>query len=340
VAAPHSSTRPLPGPQRLQQMHFSFAAERILSASLQLDVFSLIAAGRQSAAEIAAAAHASERGTRMLLDALVAFELLAKRDGLYELTGDAERYLVKGSPEYMGAMLETNHMWEQWGRLAEIVRQGKSSRTINQQEVAEEFFPILIRSLHITNREPARRLAAHLVRPGEKAGLRILDIGCGSGIWSLTVAAADSQARVSALDFPKVLETTRQFVAAESLSDRYEFLRGDFRTFHFPERKFDLAILGNIVHGENETQARRLFADLHRTLDSGGRLAIIDMIPNDERTGPPFALIFALNMLVHSDEGDTYTLSQYRRWLADAGFAAIETADIASHSPAIIATKP
>ncbi|HVB99054.1 MAG TPA: class I SAM-dependent methyltransferase [Candidatus Dormibacteraeota bacterium] len=339
MSAPHSSSRPLPGPQRFQQMHFSFAAERVLSASLQLNVFSTIAAGKQSATEIAAATGASERGMRMLLNALVAFELLGKRDGAYELTADAERYLVRESPDYMGAMFESDEMWDTWKNLAEAVRLGASPRSINRHEVAEAFFPTLIRTLHISNREPARRLAAQIVRPGATAGLRVLDIGCGSGVWSLAVAAADPEARVVALDLPKVLESTRRFVAAESMSERYEFIPGDFQDFEYPAGKFDLAILGNIVHAENETRTRRLFSQIHRALGPAGRLAIIDMIPNEERTGPPFPVLFALNMLLHTDEGNTYTMSQYGNWLAGAGFAGVETVDIASHSPAIVATK-
>ena len=66
---------------------------------------------------------------------------------------------------------------------------------------------------------------------------------------------------------------------------------------------------------------------------------MIDMVPNDERTGPPFPVIFALNMLVHTAEGDTYTLAEYRAWLQEAGFAKVETADIGSHSPLIVASK-
>ncbi|HVB32947.1 MAG TPA: methyltransferase [Patescibacteria group bacterium] len=340
MSAPQSSGRPIPGPQRLQQMHFALASERVLAASLELSLFPIIATGKQSAAEIAAAAEASERGTRMLLDALVGFELLTKQNGAYRLTPDAERYLVRGSPDYMGAVYENNAMWENWSHLTEAVRVGKSPHSASRPEIAQEFFPVLIRTLHIANREPARQLAAWLAGPGEKRAMRVLDIGCGSGVWSLAVAAANPEARVTAFDFPKVLESTRRFVAAESLGDRYEFLAGDFRTFDFPGKQFDLAMLGNIVHGENETQARRLFAQIHRTLGAGGRLAIIDMIPNEERTGPLFPLLFALNMLLHTDEGDTYTLDQYRRWLTEAGFAKVETVDIASASPAIVATKP
>jgi ubiquinone/menaquinone biosynthesis C-methylase UbiE len=339
VSEPNRGGVPLTGPQRLQQMHFSFAAERVLSTSLKFNVYSHIAAGKKTAAEIAAAAGASERGMRMLLDAAAALELLVKREGRYELTPDAARYLVRESPEYMGTFLASDRLWEMWGHLAEAVREGKSQHSASQQEVAEDFFPVLVRTLHITNSEPARRLAAQLVPLTGKSGPRVLDIGCGSAVWSIAIAKADPQARITAFDYPKVLETTRQFAEREGVGDRAEYLPGDLRAANFPERSYDVAILGNIVHGEGEASAHDLFARIHRALDSGGRLAIIDMIPNDERTGPPFALLFALNMLVNTDQGDTYTLTQYREWLTGAGFARVETLDIGSHSPAIVVTK-
>jgi ubiquinone/menaquinone biosynthesis C-methylase UbiE len=320
-------------------MHFSFAAERVLSASLQIDVYSPIAAGKHTAAEIAAAAGASERGTRMLLDALAGFELLTKREGRYELSADAARYLVRGNPEYLGTFLASDRLWNAWGHLADAVREGKPTLSSSQKEVAEDFFPVLVRTLHITNSEPAQHLAARLLCPGAKRGLRVLDIGCGSGVWSIAIAKADSEARVTAFDYARVLETTRQYVERDGVGSRYEFEPGNLREAEFPERRFDLVILGNIVHGEGEASARDLFARIHRALDAGGRLAIIDMIPNEERTGPLFALLFALNMLVNTDAGGTYTLSEYRTWLTAAGFARIETLDIQSHSPAIVATK-
>jgi ubiquinone/menaquinone biosynthesis C-methylase UbiE len=196
-----------------------------------------------------------------------------------------------------------------------------------------------VRTLHISNSEPAQKLAVQLVA-GSEGGLRVLDIGCGSAVWSIAVAKADPKARITAFDYPKVLESTRQFVEREGVVGRAEYMAGDLRVAQFPERGYDLAILGNIVHGEDEPTSRDLFARIHRALDAGGRLAIIDMIPNDERTGPPFPLLFALNMLVNTDQGDTYTLTQYREWLTAAGFTHVETLDIGSHSPAIVATKP
>lgn len=328
-----------PGPELLLQMSFSFIPSRLLSAALNLDVFSNIAKGSHTAAEVASAAGASERGMRMLLDALAGLQLLIKQAGGYQLTPLAEQFLVRSSPSYMGTMMENEQVWESWSQLAEVVRTGKPASRVEAQAKAEEFFPMLVRSLHVLNTEPARRLAETLVAGDAKKGLSVLDVACGSGIWGISVAEADAQAHVTAQDFPGVFNVTKEFIKRHNLEDRFDFLPGNLREVDFGSERFDVALLGNIVHSEGERSSRELFKRLHQALRPGGRIVIIDMIPNDERTGPPFALFFALNMLVNTEEGSTYTLAEYTEWLKEAGFSRVETVDIGSHSPAIIGFK-
>jgi ubiquinone/menaquinone biosynthesis C-methylase UbiE len=326
-------------PEALLQMSFSFAPSRVLSAGLQLAVFSHVAAGKKSVAEIAQAAEASERGMRMLLDALVSLQLLIRKGDGYELTPMAAEYLVRDGENYIGAMMETDMTWDAWGQLANVVRTGKPPRRIEDQETAEQFFAVLVRSLHVMNREPARRAAEALGAGTTHRGLRVVDVACGSGIWGIAIAEADPAARITAQDFPGIFNVTKEYLKRHGVADRYDFLPGDLKQVDFGENRFDLAILGNIVHSEGEASSRDLFKRLHRALASGGRISIVDMIPNDERTGPPFPLFFALNMLINTETGGTYTLSEYADWLTDAGFVRVETADIGSHSPLIIAHK-
>jgi hypothetical protein len=188
-------------PEVLFQMSFSFAPSRILSAGLQLSVFSHIASGRRTVAEIAQAAQASERGMSMLLDALVSLQLLTREGDGYELTPLSAEYLVRDGENYIGAMMETDMVWEAWGQLANVVRTGKPPRRVEDQEVAEQFFAVLVRSLHVMNREPARRAAAALGAGTTHKGMRVVDVACGSGIWGIAVAEADNEARITAQDF-------------------------------------------------------------------------------------------------------------------------------------------
>src|SRR5947209_1155607 len=336
-----TNTRPqTPSPlEQLMQMNFSFAPARVLTTALQLGVFSHLAAGRTTVAEVAGAAESSERGTRMILDALVGFQLLTKSGERYELTPHARQYLVRESADYVGGMTESGALLEAWSHLTDCVRTGEPFRKVEGQAEAENFFPMLVRTLHIVNREPAQRTAEALGAGRDSKGLRVLDVACGSGIWGISFAEADTEARVTAQDFSGVLPTTREYVRRHGLKERFDYLPGDLKEVDFGEARYDLAILGNIVHSEGEQSSRDLFRRLNYALRPGGRIVVIDMIPNDARTAPPYALVFAINMLINTETGDTYTLAEYTRWLNDAGFPRVETADIGSHSPAVIGHK-
>jgi ubiquinone/menaquinone biosynthesis C-methylase UbiE len=345
MSAPASSTaaseRPATDAAALMQIQFSFAASRILLTALELDVFAPLASGEKTAAEMVDATGYSARGLPMLLDALVPLGLLAKRADRYALTPLSEHCLVKGKPAYIGAALVQPHrrMLASWDQLAESVRTGKPLSVVEEQKAAEEFFPDLVRWLHVSNAEAARRLAEALRSKTPKNPV-VLDVACGSGIWSISFAQAEPTAQVIANDYPKVLETvTRGYVEREGVSARYRYAPGDIKEIQLPAESCDLILLGNIVHSEGVAASRAIFRKCFELLKPGGQVAIIDMIPNDERTGPPFALIFALNMLVNTATGSTYTLPEYRSWLAEAGFGEVTTVDVASHSPVIVARK-
>lgn len=323
-------------PEPILQMAFSFAPERVLHATLTLNVYSHIAGGHHSAADIAGAAEASERGMKMLLDAAAVFGLINKQGDSYDLTPMAQTFLVRESPAYIGAMIEDPTLWNMWADLAECVKRGEGGWQVQEQHAAESFFPTLIKSLHVLGYMPAQRMTQMLKLP---SGAHVLDVACGSAAWSIPFAEADSAARLTLQDYPGVLEHTKGYLTRHNVIERCDFLPGNLREVDFGEAQFDAAILGNIVHSEGPEHSQNLFNKLHRALKPGGKIVIVDMIANDDRTGPPFALIFALNMLVASKEGGTYSIAEYTDWLQGAGFSNVETLDVGIHSPLVVATK-
>lgn len=339
MASPHLGAGAALDSQPLMQLWFGFAPSYVLHAAVELDVFSHIAAGNGTASEVARAARASERGTRMLLDALTGLDLLAKRDGRYDLTPLAAEYLVRGRPNYAVGIVETGEPLASWHGLSESIRTGKPQRPVNQQAEGERFFSVLVRSLHVFNREQGRRLAEALGAGRTRSGLHVLDVACGSGVWGIAFAEADPRSRVTAQDFPGLLGLTREYAQRHGVEGQYEFLPGDLNDVDLGASRFDAAILGHIVHSEGEKASRALLRRVHRALKPGGRVAVLDMVPNDERTGPPFPLFFALNMLVQTTQGDTYTLAEYTRWLNEAGFTTVETVEVGGPSPAIVAAR-
>ncbi|MDE3179980.1 MAG: methyltransferase domain-containing protein [Acidobacteriota bacterium] len=326
----------------LAQMNFSMAPSCVLRAAVQLGFFSLIAAGKTSAAEIASEAKCSERGTRMILNALCSFELLSKKAGRYALHPAVAQHLVRNSSDYMGYLFENDEIWHLWSTLGEIVRTGRPTLQAGpdqQTAQAEKFFSNLVRSLHIMNREPALRLAQAVGAGTEHKGMHVLDVACGSGVWGIAIAEADQDAKVTFQDLPAVLKVTAEFLDHHHMAGKHDFLPGDLNHIEFGDSRFDLAVLGNICHSEGEKDSRRLISHIFRALRPQGRIAIIETMPNEDRTGPVFPLVFALNMLVHTQEGDTFTLSEFTAWLKEAGFGVVTTADIGLNSPAIFATK-
>ncbi len=308
-------------------------------AAVQLGVFPPLTEGPKSADEVAAAIDCSPRGTRMLLDALTALELLDKRGNGYELAPIADEYLIPGRPSYFGSMFESEIGWRAWGMLADAVRTGAPPLRIATEAGAAEFFPKLLPSLHVLHQEPARRMSEALGIGSSLRGAATLDLGAGSGVWGIAVAAADPEAHVTAQDFPALLEITKQYVEERSLAQQFSYLPGDLSDLELNDSAYDLILMGNVLHSAGEDRSRKLLHRVYRALRPGGRVAVVEVIPNELRSAPPAALLFALSMLLYSDQGDVFTAAELTAWLSEAGFAHVSSIDIGTSSPLLVGVK-
>jgi ubiquinone/menaquinone biosynthesis C-methylase UbiE len=310
-----------------------------LAAAVELDLFSRIAEGKNTAQKIAAAAGTAEPATRRLLDALVAVGYLKKSAQAYRLTPGAAEYLVRGKPLYMGDNAQLGKMLAAaWSMLPEVVRSGRPLNPGASERDRQEFFAKLVPALFANNFNAASAAVARLT-PKEKAGIkRILDLGAGSAAWSIPLARALRKARVTVVDYPAVARVAREYTERWGVGDKYDYVEGDFNQVEFGSG-FDLAILGHILHGGAPEWARDLLRRCCAALSPGGMLLIAEFVPNDERTGPEIALLFGLNMLINTEAGDVYTMREYREWLKDAGFRKVTTIAAPHVSPLILATK-
>jgi SAM-dependent methyltransferase len=144
---------------------------------------------------------------------------------------------------------------------------------------------------------------------------------------------------VTVVDYPEVTPVARQFTERFGVADRYDYTEGNLREIDFGRDKYDLVILGHIIHSEGEKWGKKLIKKSFRALRDDGLLLIAEMVPNDTRSGPVLPLLFGLNMIVHTEQGDVFTMRQYREWLKEAGFKRITTIDAPGPSPLILATK-
>lgn len=313
---------------------------RTLVAGVELDVFRHIAAGKRTVKDIAESAGASPRGMASLLDALTAIGYLRKAGSRYGLQPVSAAFLVPGGKAYVGAMAHALSLtWDAWKNLSEAVRSGRSAEAVDVAEKGKKFFPKLVASIFPGNYAAATVAVSGFSQKDRRNIHNILDVAAGSGAWSLAFAKAIPEARVTALDFPEMTPITRGFTDKIGVAARYEYLEGDLRQVDFGKNKYDLAILGHIIHSEGEKHGKELLAKCHAALRPGGKLLIAEYVPNDARTGPAMPLLFGLNMLLQTEEGNVFTLRDYRTWLKAAGFGKVAVVPVPPPTTVIIATR-
>jgi 2-polyprenyl-3-methyl-5-hydroxy-6-metoxy-1,4-benzoquinol methylase len=181
-------------------------------------------------------------------------------------------------------------------------------------------------------------LAAALGIAKATGPVSVLDLAAGSGVWSIVLAQRSPQVRVTAVDWPAVLTVTRRVAERHAVADRYRFVAGDLATADFGSGH-DVATLGHILHSEGVERSRALVRKTATALRPGGTIAIAEWLVNEERTGPPPGLIFAVNMLVNTEHGDTWSFGEIRRRLEEAGFVKARTLQCRGVSPLILAEK-
>jgi SAM-dependent methyltransferase len=336
------SGAPAVTPERIMQMGFGYAPPLIIEAAIRNKVFDTLDTGPRTIAELSRENGASERGLRIVMDALVGLEFLARdAEGRYSLTPESAAFLVSGKPAYRGGMFQhtVSQILKSWMQLGEIVQTGQPALALNQQETGASFFAEFVEALFANGYPAALALGEALKLNELPQPVKILDIAAGSGVWSIGVAQKTPGAQITAVDFPEVLPGTRRVCARFGLDDQLKCIAGDLLEVDFGAG-YQVATLGHILHCEGRDWGRALLKKVYAALAPGGAIAIAEMIPNDDRTGPPFPLVFAVNMLVNTQNGDTYTFGEMSQWLTEAGFTDCRLLEVPAPSPLILATKP
>ncbi len=280
----------------------------ITGAAVKAGIFEALKDRSLTLGELAAVTGSNQRALWTVTEALVSLGCLEHEKGKLRLTRECHSVLYdKESPRYQGfAFMHTYHLLPRWLELPNILKTGKPAQ---KKESTDEHRSFIEAMSHYA-REDADRIAGYCLR-GLPAELEVLDIGGGP----LTIARAFALngAKVTILDLPEVVDMMEPEVEPGL---RVRMVKGDF-TESLPEGPFDLAYLGNICHIFGEIENRKLFKDVAGILKKGGRIIVNDFIRG---TGPGPAL-FAVNMLVNTDTGGTWTYEQYRTWLEDAGYS-------------------
>ncbi len=293
-----------------------------LRAAIELDLFSQVAAGRHTAAELAEACRAAPRGIRILSDYLAILGLLHKAGDRYELTADARVFLDRASPGYVGdaaRFLLAPQLRESFHQLTAAVRRGGTA--VSDEGTVSPDNPIWVEfawAMAPLMQMPAR-LLADLVGGDAGQPLRILDVAAGHGFFGITIAERYRQAHVTALDWPNVLAVAEENARRAGLAGRYALLPGSAFAVDWGG-PYDLVLLTNFLHHFDLPTCAELAARAYAALGPGGRALTLEFIPEPDRITPPATATFALVMLATTGHGDAYTFAELQTVFAQAGF--------------------
>lgn len=318
-------------PDDLYEMIRGFMPSRAVLTALELNVFTAVGEGG-TAAEVAERIGAAERATEMLLNVLVSLKLLEKSDGRFTNTQVSRRYFVEGSPDNARpALLHTANLWQRWSTLTAAVREGTAVASGRNGAWTESFIAAMDHN--------ARERAGHVLRALATRGVeRMLDLGGGSGAYSIAFARANPGLRSEILDVAEVLPLTQEYIRQAGVADRVTTRAGDMLTAHLGSG-YDLVLMSAICHMFSPEENQRMFERAFHALAPKGRLVVQDFILDADKTSPRFAALFSLNMLVGTRAGSDYSEPEYAQWMRRAGFAEVQHVRLPGPSGLMIASK-
>lgn len=310
-----------PTSDRIMQLITGYWATGIVGAAATHSVFTHLEDGATTAGVLAERAAISHRGAQALLDGLVSVGLVELHGGHYRNTPEASAFLVEGRPTCLSgfAKLKAGHM-ASLSALPDVVRAG-GPLTDAVVEVADNpHWEELVQALAAQS-VPVAHTAADTLRIAEAGEISILDIGGGSGIYSGTWLERNPAARSTQLDWAPINTIARRLLAERGVGDRMEYVDGDFHTTDLGAAgAYDIVVYSNIAHQEGPEDNMALFARVRSVLKPGGTLVVSDYVVDDDRSGPPYPLTFASEMLLKSRYGSTWRRADYHAWLSKTGY--------------------
>jgi ubiquinone/menaquinone biosynthesis C-methylase UbiE len=266
-----------------------------------------LTSGPKDAAELAQACATDPAITALLLDTLADLGVVhGNRSGRYRLG--------IGGPALMATAAHGG------AKLANVVRSGELLARADTTEGASDLYPEVVSLLSVAF-TPAAQRAAQLLAG---SGVDVLDVGAGAAPWSIALATQSTAVRVTALDLPAVIATTRRAVEAADLRDRFEYLPADMFTCALPPAACDVVLLANICHLFDETRNRELLHRLRPTVKPGGLLAIIDILASPDPGTQRSISVYAFFLRLRTSSGTVYPLAAYQSWTSDAGYGPLQ----------------
>ncbi len=312
-----------PSPMLFFETVSAYQRSEAIKAAIELNLFTTVAEGHETAPAIARTCAIAERGARILCDYLTGLGFLTKHEDQYKLTPDSAVFLDRRSPAYVGGTLEfllSPMLMAGFSETTAAVRKGGTAMAQDGTVAPENPIWVQFARGMAPMMLPAAEMMAGLVDPQPDQPLRILDIAAGHGRFGLAFAARNPQAHITALDWPAVLEVAKENAAHAGVSARYDTIAGSAFDVDFGG-PYDVILLTNFLHHFDPPTNETLLRKVRAALAEGGRAVTLEFVPDDNRITPPGAAGFSFTMLVSTPAGDAYTFAELERMCANAGFA-------------------
>ncbi len=325
-------------PEDILKMAQGFMECRILQSAAELNLFSILSDNARSAGEIAETISGDARALAVLLDALAAMGLLKKDGQAYVCDASVAPLLSDTSPQTVLPMvLHMASLWRRWSRLTDIAKGVDEARDEFEFARNADELRAFIGAMHSIGAPMAKQIV-EAVNPVSARAL--LDVGGGSGTYTIAFLRAVPEMKATLFDLPEVIEMARARLQDEGLLDRVTLAGGSFYLQEIPSGH-DLALISAIIHSNSPEENLELYRKVFRALKPGGRILIRDHVMSPDRTWPRAGAIFAINMLVGTSGGGTYTYEEIESDLAQAGFSRIRLLKQGENMDAVVeAYKP
>jgi len=319
--------------RRIDEIAAGYQDAAILLGALRCGVFDALDGTPRTPDELARTLDLDPRGVDAVLHALAAVDVVEKHGEGFTLPADRAAILRRDGAASRAAILGHHEgLLKRWARLDEVLRTGRPLPRDRED-------PQALRDYICGMADIQRHVMPEVVGRVDLGGVRtLLDLGGGPATAALHFAQAHPELRCTVFDRAETLEIAREFIDAAGLRDRVATVAGDFLTDPLPGG-FDAAYLSNIIHIYGEAQVAELFRRVRGALNPGGRILVKDFYLDDDRTGPPFAARFAVNMLVGTETGTSHVASRVWAMLDEAGFTRDEAVPVAGHSTILTARR-
>src|SRR5262245_14068991 len=317
-----SAAAPKPSPELIFSSLIVYQNAFALKAAIELDLFTAIAEGATDAASLAKRVNAAERGVRILADGMTVQGFLRKENGKYSLSPDSALFLDRRSPAYMGGMAEfivSEENIRNFSQFADCVRKGGTVSSIGDNSKPVDHRWVTFAKAMGSMAAPMAGALSQMVGASSAAEVRVLDIAAGHGMYGIIVAKNNPNVRVTAVDWPAVLEVAQENARTFGVSDRYSVRPGSAFDADLGSG-YDYVFITNFLHHFDIPTNEKLLRRFHAALKPGGKAITVEFVPDENRVTPPIADACRMVMLSTTDAGDAYTFAEYEKMCRNAGF--------------------